>query len=66
MNKIELHDVCEDCLSIGITDINCVCTYDRNHKTIKLEFERCGCCGNILNNGMPAKTEYNKKILSNK
>lgn len=46
-NKIEKFKVCKDCLSIGITDSNCVCTYQNGYKTVELEFEICGCCGEV-------------------
>jgi|LakMenEpi03Aug12_release.lakeMendotaPanAssembly.Ray.scaffolds.fasta_scaffold5302238_1 RNase P subunit RPR2 len=53
--------VCADCMSLDIIDINCVCTYMKNYKTIELEFEKCDCCGNIER--YPAKTEFNDKQL---
>jgi hypothetical protein len=62
--RIEKHDVCEKCHSIGITDNDCVCTYSNNYKVITLEFEVCKCCGNLMNDGDCADTEFNAKQLN--
>ena len=54
-------NVCVDCLSPDIVDPNCVCTYDRNYKTVELEFEKCSCCGHL--NSRYVDTEFNSKQL---
>jgi len=56
--RLEKHEVCDQCYSLEIIDINCVCTY-REYKTIELEFEVCDCCGHLINNGEPADTPFN-------
>lgn len=53
------HKVCASCLSVGISYVDCICTYSRNYPTIELEFEECACCGSILNDGEPADTHFN-------
>ena len=55
--------VCQDCWSVGITDNQCICTYEKNYPTIELEFEVCKCCNHLINEGNPAETEFNKKQL---
>jgi hypothetical protein len=60
--RLEKFDVCEDCLSVGITDTNCSCSYG-SYKSIKLEFEVCDCCGQILHDGQPADTPFNETQL---
>ncbi len=57
--KLIKEKVCVDCQSLGISDIDCVCTYQNNYPTILLEFEQCECCNNIKE--YPADTEFNKK-----
>ena len=57
-------DVCAVCWSVGITDNNCVCTYQNRYKTIELEFEQCKVCGHIIDDGNPADTEFNEKQLA--
>jgi len=59
------HKVCEGCLSVGITEADCICTYDKNYKTIELEFEVCECCGHLISDGNPADTEFNKQQFKN-
>lgn len=54
---LEKHLVCTSCLTIGISDIDCVCTYQNNYPTILLEFEKCECCGNVKDS--PADTDFN-------
>ena len=49
--------VCIDCLTPDISDINCICVYQRNYPTIELEFEQCLCCHNTKSNY--ANTEFN-------
>ena len=61
MGRLEKHTVCVDCLCVGISDPNCICTYQDNHKTIELEFEVCECCGKIISDGFPADTKFNQK-----
>jgi len=56
--------VCTDCFSVGISSADCVCYYDRNYKTIELEFEVCICCGHLISDGRPAETEFNNKQLA--
>jgi len=60
--RLEKHRVCEDCHCVGIQYSDCRCAYDK-YKTIELEFEVCDCCGNLINDGQPADTEFNKKQL---
>jgi len=67
--RLEKHKVCASCYSVGITDLNCVCTYSNNYPTIELEFKVCTCCGNLINDGEPADTPFNDeqfKKLENK
>jgi len=52
------YEVCANCLSIGITDPNCICSYDFRYQTVELEFEVCLCCGNTADT--PADTEFNQ------
>ncbi len=63
--KIEKHTVCASCLSVGITDVFCICMDSNVYPTIELEFEVCKCCGNLICDGDPAETEFNKKQLKN-
>ena len=64
--RLEKFKVCVDCLSVGTTYNDCVCTYG-NYKTVELEFEVCDCCGHLVSDGNPAKTSFNdekiKKLL---
>jgi len=62
--KIEKHIVCKSCFSIGITDSDCICTYQKKYPTIELEFEFCNCCGKIINDGSPADTDFNDNQLN--
>ena len=62
--KLEKFRVCQECLSVSIIDPNCVCAYSK-YKIIELEFEVCACCGNVVNDGEPADTEFNKRVLKN-
>jgi hypothetical protein len=57
--RLEKHEVCVDCYSIGISHIDCICGYQNNYPTIELEFEVCGCCGNVVEDGSPAETQFN-------
>lgn len=59
--KLEKHEVCVNCFSVGISYSDCRCTYQNNYPTIELEFEVCKCCGNLVQDGSPADTEFNKK-----
>ncbi len=56
--KLVKHKVCTSCFSIGITDNDCICTYQRNYPIIELEFEQCECCGNV-NDNYPPESEFN-------
>ena len=58
--KLEKHEVCISCFSVGISYNDCQCTYQNNYPTIELEFEVCECCGNLISDGTPADTEFNK------
>lgn len=59
--SLEKHYVCTSCYSVTATDPNCICCYSNHYDTIELEFEMCTCCGNLVNDGYPADTEFNKK-----
>ena len=60
--RLEKFRVCINCLSVGMIYSDCVCTYDK-YETIDLEFEVCNCCGNIVEDGNPADTEFNNEQL---
>ena len=60
---LEKHKVCDRCLSVDISDPDCMCCIGK-YDTIELEFEVCNCCGNIVNDGRPAETEFNTKQLN--
>lgn len=60
--RLEKFRVCDQCMSVGITDPSCVCS-DSNYKTIELEFEVCDCCGHVICD-QPADTEFNLKQLN--
>lgn len=62
--KLKKFDVCDRCYSVGILDPNCNCSFTNFH-TINLEFEVCGCCGNVVTDGQPADTEYNITQIKN-
>jgi hypothetical protein len=55
-------DVCDQCWSVGMIVGDCVCSHDR-YETIELEFEVCKCCNNLVMDGSPAETEFNKEQL---
>ena len=57
--KLEKHRVCKDCLCVGIMHTDCKCSYGK-YEVIELEFEVCECCGNLISDGDPADTEFNK------
>lgn len=57
------HKVCTSCLSIEVTDVDCVCVYENDYPIIELEFEVCSCCGKPITNH-PADTEFNNKQLN--
>jgi hypothetical protein len=61
---LEKFDVCPECLGVGNVDSNCICQYNQ-YESIELEYEVCNCCGNIIEDGSPANTEFNKKQLKN-
>lgn len=41
---LEKHKVCESCNSIGISDNDCICTYQNGYPTEELNFARCKVC----------------------
>lgn len=57
--ELQKFKVCTSCYSVGITYNDCICTYENNYPVIELEFEVCGCCGNLVSDGEPADTEFN-------
>lgn len=57
--RLEKHTVCTSCFVVGITQHDCVCTYQNNYETVELEFEVCDCCGHLICDGSPADTEFN-------
>jgi hypothetical protein len=59
--KLIKFSVCIDCFGIGIIDSECRCVTGNNFPTIQLEFEVCSCCENIIEDGNPADTEFNRK-----
>jgi len=63
--RIERHRVCSSCWSVTATDPECVCCYSNRYDTIELDFEVCGCCNNLVEDGTPAETEFNDKQLKN-
>ena len=63
--RLEKFKVCDRCFSIGLTDVNCVCAYDK-FKVIELEFEVCECCGKLIDDGNPADTPFNEEQLKNR
>jgi hypothetical protein len=60
--KIKKFDVCSECFCVSAVHLDCVCV-DGNYKTIELEFEVCKCCGNLIEDGNPCDTEFNKKQI---
>ena len=60
--KLEKFSVCDQCFAVSIIVPYCVCTYDK-FKTIELEFEVCNCCGNLIQDGLPADTPFNDKQI---
>lgn len=60
--RYEKHEVCVECFAVGILFPECICTHEA-HDTIVLEFAVCDCCGNILEDGHPADTKFNKNQL---
>ena len=59
LQKIE---VCDQCYSAGILDPNCICAYGK-YKRIELEFEVCGCCDTLIDDGSPAETLFNTEQI---
>lgn len=41
---LEKHVVCESCNAIGISDNDCICTYQNGYPTEELNFARCKVC----------------------
>lgn len=66
MSKLEKISVCTECHCVGITDTECICVTEKSYKTIELEFEVCGCCNNLIKDGSPANTEFNRQQLGQK
>jgi len=64
--KLEKHTVCVICQSVGNTDPRCICCYENRWESIELDFEACECCGNLIDDGNPADTEFNKEQLKDK
>ncbi len=58
--KYKKFRVCDSCYGVGIVDPSCHCI-DGKFKTIELEFEVCSCCENVMSDGQPADTEFNKR-----
>jgi len=58
--KLEKYNVCDQCFAVGIINNDCMCSYGK-YTTIELEFEVCECCGNLIDDGNPADTEFNNK-----
>ena len=54
--------VCDACRSIGITYLDCVCTYMKNYPTVTVEFEVCDCCGHVNDDEIP-DTPFNREAL---
>lgn len=61
--RLEKFMVCDRCYSVGIIDNNCVCANGK-YNVIELEFEVCKCCGNLIEDGSPADTDFNKKQIN--
>ncbi len=61
--RLEKFRVCDCCLAVIIINNDCICTYGK-YTTIELEFEVCCCCGNLINDGNPADTEFNTAQLA--
>jgi len=61
--KLEKKQVCVECFD-SANAFDCVC-YNGKYNTILLEFEVCECCGHLINNGIPADTEFNKNQILN-
>lgn len=64
MSTYQKHTVCADCFAVGITQIDCRCTYMNNYPTVELEFEVCKCCGQLLDDGSPANTPFNDESIT--
>ncbi len=60
--RLQRFFVCDQCLSAGITDVNCVCMTER-YNLIELEFDVCECCGNMVEDGTPADTFFNREQI---
>jgi len=61
--RLEKFRVCTDCYNVNISDPNCICCHSNEYETIELEFEVCNCCNNIIQDGSPADTSFNKEQL---
>ena len=61
--RLEKHLVCTACFAVGIPDPDCICTYQDGYDELELEFEVCTCCGQLVEDGYPADTKFNKEQL---
>jgi hypothetical protein len=61
--KLEKFKVCSQCYCVGIIHTDCICSYGK-YKSIELEFEVCVCCDNLIEDGVPADSEFNKQKLN--
>lgn len=60
--RLQKFHVCADCYSL-----NCGCSGSHIcYQRIELEFEVCNCCNNIVEDGDPADTEFNREQLKTK
>lgn len=62
MKSYQKEVVCKSCMSIGITHIDCICTYLKDYPTVTVEFEVCNCCGHMDDSQLPF-TEFNRQQL---
>lgn len=60
--RLEKFKVCDECYCVNIIHTDCICSYSK-YKTIELEFEVCTCCGQLIDDGTPADTEFNTEQI---
>ncbi len=60
--RLEKFTVCNECYCVGILFTDCQCSHGK-YETIELEYEVCDCCGNLIEDGNYAETEFNKNQL---
>lgn len=60
--RLEKFEVCDQCYSVGLLYNDCICSYGK-YEIIELEFEVCQCCGNLVDDGTPADTPFNRGKL---